>query len=283
MIGSHVAIGKDLTSCCDKAASRGMGAIQVFLGSPYSPKRKTLGEKDKKLKEIPINIFSHLPYVYNLAGSVKNNKIAWHGDKETDEYIGECLKSIDYELDLLSNIKCSCKGCVLHIGSCKDKSTGLLAVAESINKLQFNPGDAPLLLETMVGNGGVLGNSFEDLAVVYNKVENKDRVGICIDTCHVFASGAYNLSKISEIDHMFTDFDNYFPHDKCKLIHLNDSQVAFGESKDRHELITQGEIWKEDDSSLLHLLRRCKDRNIPVVLETSEEDFTNLQFIYKRI
>jgi deoxyribonuclease-4 len=280
MIGSHTSIGKDLKSCVKSAAKDGMGTIQVFLGSPYLLKRKQITDFDV---DPSVNVFSHLPYVYNLAGSIKNNAVAWQGHDETDKYIEECLTSIDYELDVLSKLKCPCKGCVLHIGSCKDKQLGLDTVAKSINKLDFRDGDAPLLLETMVGNGSVLGRSFEDLARVYEGVEKKERVGICIDTCHVFASGEYDLSKEREVDRMFEEFDNWFPRDKCKLIHLNDSKGKKGDCKDNHQWICKGEIWGEDDSALVHLLRVCKHREIPVVLETAKEDFANLQEIYKRV
>lgn len=288
MIGSHISIGKDLSKTLKEKATVGMTAAQIFLGSPYSVQRKQV-----ESIECPesLQLFSHLPYVYNLAGSVKNKTLAWQNDLETDDYLTTCLQSISYELGIMETCNCKCKGCVLHIGSIgatkdvKRKEQGLQAVATSINKLSFSPKQtSKLLLETMVGNGGVLGTSFEDLAYVMSQLEKdkKEHVGICIDTCHVFASGQYDLRKETEVDRMFTSFQSHFNIDTLGLIHLNDSKGSFGDQKDRHTCITTGEIWKEHQSSLLHLLRKCKFHSIPVVLETTEEDFTTLQALWKK-
>lgn len=292
-IGSHISLQKDLFQTLKQANDLNMTAIQIFLGSPYSLKRRQITEKDiskcNSLLDDPnktTQVFTHLPYVYNLAGSIKNNKIAWASSEsnETDNYIKECLQSIDYELETLDKLNCSCKGCVLHIGSCKDKIKGLQSVAKSINQCSLKT-NTPLLLETMVGSGTVLGKTFEDLAYVHSLVdqEKQSKIGFCIDTCHVFASGQYDLSKISEIDKMFEDFDRVCHSNSLKLIHLNDSKESFSSSKDRHQLLMKGHIWSEDNKSLYHLIKVSKARNVPLVLETSETDFINLKEICEKL
>ena len=285
MFGSHIGIESTLNKTISGAKGQGMSAVQLFLGGPYTLKRRNVTTEDISACDPSVNLFTHLPYVYNLAGSAKRNTLAWHGDEETDTYTGECLESIAHELNILSQLRCKCKGCVLHIGSTgknKDAEAGLRAVAQSINKINFT-GDAPLLLETMVCNGGVLGKTFDDLKLVTSLVDQDKPIGICIDTCHVFAAGLYDLRTEIGVDTMFSDFLREFKWEDCKLIHLNDSKGSFGDSKDRHQCIGLGEIWKDNPRSLLHLLRIAKHNDIPVVLETVVDDWKVLEELVKKI
>ena len=106
-------------------------------------------------------------------------------------------------------------------------------------------------------------------------MENKrQHIGVCIDTCHIYAYGLYNLSLISEVDKMFEDFDYLIGLNRLSLIHLNDSKDKFGSKKDRHERIGQGNIWGKDDSALRHLLLKYK--NIPMILETTPADMVSV-------
>ena len=292
MFGSHISIEKTLADTCKVAKREHMDVIQIFLGSPYTPTRRVINKDDinnVNTNYKDINLFVHCPYIYNLAGSVKNKTLAWNNHQETDEYILKCVKSMEQELQTLDDCKCNCKGCVLHIGSIggtKPSKTaiedGCKRVAQSINKIEFK-GDTPLCLETMVGNGGVLGKTFEELAMVYKDVQDKEHIGFCIDTCHIFANGTYNVSKCSEIDRMFEDFSRVLPLNQLKCFHLNDSLEGFKSNKDRHQLISQGEIWKSNQDSLIYLCKQAKSKNIPVILETSPSDYKNLEYYMKQI
>jgi deoxyribonuclease-4 len=288
MFGSHISVSKlGLEEAINQAVNQGMTAVQVFCGSPYSLQR-SIDPKTSPVDRSKIKVYSHLPYVLNLAGKAKTNTIAWTTDSATDEYVNGCCSSISNEMKCIGNIN-GC-GCVLHIGSIganQNKRQGLQSVAKSINKISFHPNTTTspkLLLETMVGNKGVLGCSFEELKVVYDGLDEhiKPNVGFCIDTCHVFAQGTYDLARVEQVDQMFQDFDRMLPSDSLQLLHLNDSKECFGSHKDRHSVLTQGKIWNSTDEGLVHLLKHVKKRNLSLVLETEESDWGNLKEILNK-
>jgi deoxyribonuclease IV len=280
--GTHMSIQKNFLETVKIANNKGYYNIQLFLGSPYNLTRKSFTKDDIEqtkqfIKRHNITIFTHLPYVINLAGSAKLNKYAWDGDNEVDNYTLECIKTIEYECSILGDIE-SNGGCVLHIGSIgklTDRKKGLDCVAKSINKINFKPGNKKLILETMVGRGGVLGTSFEDLFYIYNQInENKKKyIGICIDTCHIFAEGLYRLNNKDDIEKMFQDFLNYFNIKDLCLFHLNDSICEHNSKQDRHATLTNGCIWNKNREGLCYLLNKCKELNIPIILETEESDY----------
>jgi deoxyribonuclease IV len=282
--GTHTSILKTFYETVKSSNQKGYYNIQVFLGSPYNLTRKIFSSDDiKKTKQYldrhNLTVFTHLPYVINLAGSAKLNNYCWNGDKTIDTYVQECIKSIKYECDLLSHIQPSNKGgCVLHIGSIgklTDREKGLRCVAESINKINFTKDSCKLILETMVGRGGVLGTSFEDLYKIYNMLneDKKSYIGICIDTCHIFAEGLYKLDGKEDIDKMFNDFQKYFNIEKLSLFHLNDSICDYNSKQDRHSTLMNGCIWKDKVNGLKYFIECCKKLNIPMILETEESDY----------
>ena len=291
-LGTHTGIKNTLEDTIIDSANKGYYTIQIFLGSPYNLKRRDITKEDiiksnKLLNIVNLNIFTHLPYIHNLAGSVKNNCLHW-GNSSSDQYILESLASIEQEIKFLDKLNCRRKGAVLHIGSSGKFSTqeGLDKVIISINKIKFDEQSeessfsakprAKLILETMVGRGGVLGKTFEELRYVYSLVDRKDRIGFCIDTCHVFAEGLYDLRKKEEIDKMFDDFDRVLGIDKLCLIHLNDSKTLFNSKQDKHACIGHGEIFK-NIKSLQYLLKKINDYKISTVLETEEQDYDVIQ------
>ena len=284
-LGSHTGIKKTLEETIKESCKKCYYTIQIFLGSPYNLKRKDITKDDiiksnNLLNQSNLNIFTHLPYIHNLAGSVKNNCLHWTGD-HSDTYILESLKSIEDEILFLDKLNCPRKGAVLHIGSSGkfDSNQGIEKVAISINKIKFNSHEknpSKLILETMVGRGGVLGKTFYELKKVYDLVECKERIGFCIDTCHVFSEGLYDLRKKEEIDKMFNDFDAVIGLDKLSLIHLNDSKTEFNSKQDKHERIGSGEIFK-NVKCLQYMLKKINDYKISTVLETVEEDYDVIQ------
>jgi deoxyribonuclease-4 len=131
----------------------------------------------------------------------------------------------------------------------------------------------------MVGRGGVLGKSFQELRKVYDLINEKDRIGFCIDTCHVFAEGLYDLRQIKEIDRMFEDFDKIIGLDKLVLIHFNDSETEFCSKQDRHARIGFGEIFR-DIKVAQYFMKKLEELKINSVLETEEDDYINVQMAY---
>ncbi len=286
--GTHTSIQKTFYETVRLSNNRGYYNIQIFLGSPYTLTRKQFTEEDilktkMYIKNNYISVFTHLPYVINIAGSAKLNKYCWNGDGDVDEYAESCIKTIEYECETIGKIQSSSKGgCVLHIGSIgalSDRKKGLECVAKSINKINFTEDCCKLILETMVGRGGVLGKSFEELYYVYSLIENEKRkhIGFCIDTCHIFSEGLYRLDTAGDVDKMFDDFLKYFQLSDLSLFHLNDSVCEYDSKQDRHSTLKNGCIWNVKTDGLIHLIKKCKEYDIPIILETEESDYFVVQ------
>jgi deoxyribonuclease-4 len=284
--GSHVSYEGSIYNTLIKNNKLSMYSIQFFLGSYMSMNRSKVSDDDinksnSYLKRYKINVFTHLPYVINLCGK--------NGEMDSDiaiQHITASINAIIYELNIISKIiqnTSSNGGCVLHIGSIgqnkskDDRIKGLDLVIKNINQItsSIENGNSKLLLETMVGRGGVIGTSFEELKYIYDKLDNKDRIGICIDTCHIHAEGIYKLDSKENIDKLFEDFYSSFDKDVLQLIHLNDSCFEFNCGKDRHQLLFQGYIWKPQ--TLYYFLDKLEDKKIPYVLETDPSDYPLLQ------
>ena len=286
MLGSHIKYESKMTNTLQSAHSLGCQSFQCFLGSNLTAKRSRVFDDDIALfntfnEQLKINVFTHAPYIYNLAASVKHNALAHKGNTVVDAQIQTYIHSLTYELEVLGKLSAPQKGVVLHIGSSisgVDRNDALSAVVTSINQIQI-PKTSYLLLETMVGRKNVLGTSFEELASICKMCKQPEQLKICIDTAHVFANGNYNLTFSHEVDRCFEEFLTYFDHDISKLgcIHLNDSQVPFASKKDRHQLIGHGHIWSSNDgmNSYKRFCQKAIEYNLPMVLETSVDDLSN--------
>jgi deoxyribonuclease-4 len=292
--GSHISYKSNMKDTICSCINQHMYSCQFFLGNRLSLTRskcslKDIEEANEYFKKWKLDVYTHIPYCINLSG--KGGKIAYQsndGNDEATQYAEKSVQSIQSELDVLHQLKCNKKGSVVHIGSIGDNKNitdGLNAVITSINKLKMYD-DTPLCLETMVGCGGVLGKSKEELKYIVDRVENKEQIGLCLDTCHLFAEGSYNLSKEVEIDKLFNDYFGAFGLDKIKVIHFNDSLDVFGSKKDRHATIGDGYIWKHSNQNKLnqsckYFIDKCVKENISIVLETEPEDYEKVIKLYK--
>lgn len=275
MFGGHLSFSKNLLPTLIDAKENEMKSVQFFMGNPKSFHRHRITEDDlcncKKFlsNDSCINVFSHYPYTSSLVGSVAN--LAWDGNHEQDKKTSLIISELEYEINILSqicdnNVK---NGVVIHPGSYKNRIQGLETIAKSINKINFEP-NGTLLLENSAGEGTKLPKDFHEMSKIFENIDvsKKSNVKCCIDTAHIWGSGIYELNKKDGIDKMFHDFDRLIGIENFGLLHLNDSMVDFGSKKDRHECLGYGHIWKEDNESLKYLLVKCKESNIPVILET---------------
>lgn len=155
------------------------------------------------------------------------------------------------------------------VGKCSI-SQSLAYVSESINRAHSLVPDVVIVLETMAGQGNVIGSKFEELRDIISKVENKSRIGVCIDTCHIFSAGYDIRSKIA-YEKTMKNFEKIIGFEYLKGVHLNDSKTGFNEGKDRHENIGKGKIGL---NTFRYLMNDPRFDNIPMVLETpaSEND-----------
>jgi apurinic endonuclease APN1 len=253
-----------------------MYSCQFFLGNPQSFTRQKITQNDinnckKLLKKFPTSVFSHFPYIANLNGSTKS--LAWNGDNEVDDKLTALIKNLEYELSVLANFSEYKSGVVIHPGSYPKRDIGLDTIAKTINYINFSE-NSKLLLENCAGEGNKMCKDFTEIKRVIDGVvsEKKQNIGVCVDTAHIYGSGIYNLSKCDEIDRLFYDFQNIIGMEYFSLIHLNDSEVCLGSKKDRHACLCSGCIWSKDYSSLIYLLNKAQENNIPVVMETTPSD-----------
>jgi deoxyribonuclease-4 len=273
-VGAHTQFSKNIYDTLKKSIFFSMSVTQFFLGNPKSFTRHRVSQEDidmckKLLTRFPLHVFSHFPYVANFAGSVK--QLAWNGNTEQDYKTQLIINELEYELSVMSNFSQGGKrnGVVIHPGNYNDRHLGISTIADSINKINFVEGST-LLLENAAGKGCSLATTFEEIKEIIDQVvpEKQKHIGVCVDTAHLCGWGEYDLSKCSEINRMFKEFDDIIGIEKFTLLHLNDSVVPCGSKKDHHALLGTGHIWANSFKSLVLLLDTCKKHCIPVMLET---------------
>jgi deoxyribonuclease-4 len=250
------------------------------MGNPYSFSRAEITVSDieaskKILRRFPMAVFTHFSYVCNLAGS--KDVLAWNGNSAQDVKTYNAIRSLEYELGIVASLEVESSGVVVHPGNFPDRKMGLEAIGKSINKINFAKG-SKLVLENSAGQGTSLATTFTEIRTILDCVEESKRgnIGVCIDTCHIYAYGEYDLSITGEVDRMFGEFDSLIGLDKLSLVHLNDSETVRGSKKDRHALLGEGRIWKGCLDKLVYLLNMCKRIGVPMVLETDMLDMLTL-------
>lgn len=206
-----------------------------------------------------VYLVAHIPMIVNLASS--NNLVRKKSQKRLFQ---EIIRAHEYGIDIL----------VLHPGSTVDGNfdRGINCVIESINHVanvceEYN---IVLAIETMSGQGTQLGSRFEELASILNGVKKNTYLGVCVDTCHLYAAG-YDIANKDSLYNMMEQFDKIIGMEKIKVIHLNNTKVSRGKKTDRHSSIFEGNISLETFESIV-----CDQRfrEIPIVLEPSSRDMT---------
>lgn len=155
-----------------------------------------------------------------------------------------------------------------HTGS--GAEAGIARFATSLNQIfgEIPDNRAITLLETTAGQGTALGRSFEEIAAIIDQVEEKDRVGVCLDTCHIFAAG-YDFRTAEGYVDVMERFDRIIGLDRLRVLHLNDSKMPFASNKDRHAHIGEGEIGTE---GFRHFVNDRRLAGLPAILETEKDD-----------
>lgn len=257
--GAHISIAGKIYQVAERAKRIGCNTAQIFSRNPRGWQLKELlSDEAKRLKDdlerFDIHpLIVHMPYLPNLASPK----------------IGLYLKSVNaLEEDLRRSEVLGAPYLVTHIGSFSDLSSrkeGLERVIEGINTA-FNRvrNDVILLLENTAGGGRELGSRFEELARIIESIKEKERIGICFDTCHGFASG-YDFRTKKAVSKTLRLFDDVIGLKKFKVIHANDSKSPLGSHIDRHWHIGKGYIGEEGFRALLH---HPAIINLPIIIET---------------
>lgn len=270
IVGRHVPYEQtSLSSSLEAFSILGMDTVQLFMGSPLTAKRSPPSLKEIERSKYIVDrnrmtVFSHLPYVLSLSGSKKLNILS------TDpKFPREVSSSIQHETDVIGRISKN-GGCVIHPGSWKDRNKGLEAISSFINsEINFTPESCKLLLENSDGSGDKLCKNFQELRYIYDNVQNKENIGFCIDTCHLFAAGEETFDSPERMLNEFYKWFSFYP----SLIHLNDSKQSFGSKRDVHADIFHGKIWgaAEKQDNFREFINLCGKREIPLIMETPVE------------
>ena len=262
-IGSHVSYKKDtqLLGSLDEALSYGANAFMFYTGAPQNTLRDSINdlltyEALSKMKDNNIsldNVIVHAPYIVNLANKTDITKY---------EFAQNFLRQ---EVDRC--ITLGVKYMVLHPGSAvgQDRTVALNNIINGLNNILLKEDNIMILLETMAGKGTELGINLDELKYIIDGVELKDKVGVCLDTCHLNDSGV----DINEFDKYLDDFDQVIGINKIHCIHINDSKNAISSHKDRHENIGLGTIGFDN---LISVIYNPRLDNITKILETPYVD-----------
>lgn len=257
-IGCHLSSSKGFVSMVKEMEYVGGNTFQYFSRNPRGSKMKALDLKDiEKFLELREShsikyVLAHAPYTLNPAS-----------DKEEVREFAKLV--LDEDIDRLEYIK----GAYYnfhpgsHVGQGSEK--GIEIITEAINRITDKCQKTTVLLETMAGKGTEIGRTFEEIATIIDKVENKDVLGVCMDTCHIY-DGGYDI--VNSLDEVLSTFDKVIGLNKLKAIHINDSKNPFSSHKDRHEKIGEGTIGLK---AMENIINHKFLKDLPFYLETPNE------------
>ncbi len=257
-IGCHLSSSKGFAAMGRQALELGADTFQFFTRNPRGSKAKELDPADAAaLVELLAEhrfapIIAHAPYTLNLCGAEEKNR-AFARDTMSDD-----LRRLEFVPGQYYNFHPGS-----HVG--QGMETGITQIAEGLNAILTPELHTTVLLETMAGKGSEVGGRFEELRAILDRVELSEKMGICLDTCHV-SDGGYDI--IHDLDGVLTEFDRRIGLNRLKAIHLNDSKNPPGSRKDRHACIGEGEIGLE---ALTQIVRHPALRDLPFCLETPNE------------
>lgn len=258
-IGAHVSIAKGFKKAAQISVDIGANTFQFFSRNPRGGNAKEFNEKDmaafQKIREENNfgKLLAHAPYTMNLAAA----------NEDTYEFAKMVIREDVKRMDSIG-VEYICFHPGSHVGGGVEEGTR--KIIEGLNQAITGNENITVLLETMSGKGTEIGRSFEEIRAIIDGVEHNERIGVCMDTCHIFSAG-YDI--VNDLDGVLDEFDRVIGLDKLKTIHLNDSMMPFGKNKDRHAGIGEGEIGMK---ALLEVVNHPKLRDIPFFLETPYDD-----------
>ena len=234
-IGCHLSSTKGFAAMGRQALAMGADTFQFFTRNPRGSRAKPLDEADAAaLRTILAEnrfapIVAHAPYTLNLCGKEEENR------RFARETMADDLARLEHIPGQLYNFHPGS-----HVG--QGMETGISLIAQGLNAILRPDQTTTVLLETMAGKGSEVGGRFEELREIIDRVELGEKMGVCLDTCHV-SDGGYDI--IHDLDGVLTEFDRVVGLERLKAIHLNDSKNPPGSRKDRHECLGQGSLGLE--------------------------------------
>lgn len=257
-IGCHLSASKGYYNMGKEAVSIGANTFQFFTRNPRGGKAKEVDIKDvEKFLNLAnendfCKILAHAPYTINVCSADENIR------KFGIDTMKDDLKNLEFVPGNMYNFHPGS-----HVG--QGEEVGIKLIIEALNDVLNENQQSTVLLETMAGKGTEIGKTFEQLKQIIDGVNLKDKLGVCLDTCHIYDAG-YDI--VNDLDGVLNKFDTVIGLDKLKAIHLNDDKNPFGSHKDRHEKIGEGSIGIE---AFEKIINHPKLRNLPFYLETPNE------------
>ena len=257
-IGCHLSASKGYENMADVSNQIGANTFQFFTRNPRGGSAKDIDEKDverflDKCKIYGIDvILAHAPYTLNCASA----------DESIREFakntMADDLRRMEYTPNNLYNFHPGS-----HVG--QGIEIGINHIIKILNEVLTKEQTTIVLLETMAGKGSEIGSKFEELKQIIDGVILKEKIGVCLDTCHVNDAG-YDI--VNNLDEVLEEFDKIIGLDRLKAIHINDSKNVLGAHKDRHEKIGEGTLGLE---AFEKVINHPKLRDLPFFLETPNE------------
>lgn len=257
-IGCHLSTTNGFLAMAKTAVEIGANTFQFFSRNPRGGNAKAIDPKDvEKFHEFAREngiktILAHAPYTLNACSA--------------DEGLREFAKNTMLDdLKRMENFPGQLYN--FHPGSHvkQGADVGIELISKMLNEILWEEQTTTVLLETMAGKGSEVGRTFEEIRAIIDKVELKDKMGVCLDTCHIF-DGGYDI--VNDLDGVLKEFDQVVGLDRLKAIHLNDSKNPIGSHKDRHEKIGEGSLGIE---AITRIINHPLLRDIPFNLETPNE------------
>ena len=258
-IGNHTSSSKGYLAMGKQMLANGGNTFAFFTRNPRGGKAKEINPQDVQafLQLAQENHFgklvAHAPYIMNCCAAKENLR------EFAREVMADDLKRLELTPGNYYNFHPGS-----HVG--QGAETGIAKIAEILNEVLTKEQNTTVLLETMSGKGSEVGRNFQELRQIIDQVELKEKLGVCLDTCHVW-DGGYDI--VSDLDGVFTEFDQIIGLDRLKAIHLNDSMNGLGSHKDRHARIGEGEIGLE---ALVRVINHPATKGVPFILETPNDD-----------
>lgn len=257
-IGCHLSASKGYLHMGKEAESIGANTFQFFTRNPRGGAAKAISEEDVKAflefaKEHNFSkILAHAPYTLNACSDKEQTREFALNTMKDD------LQRMEYTPHQLYNFHPGS-----HVG--QGSEIGIDLIIKQLNAVLWEDMTTTVLLETMAGKGSEIGRSFDELKQIIDGVRLKDKMGVCLDTCHVY-DGGYDI--VNDLNGVLDEFDKIIGLDRLKAIHMNDSKNPFESHKDRHEKIGEGSIGLE---TMVNIINHPKLQGIPILLETPNE------------
>lgn len=258
-IGTHMSIAGGIAKTAKNVVAMEANTMQIFSRNPRGSNYKNYSQEEiDTFQNIRQShqfgaLLAHAPYTMNLASA----------NEKTYEFACMVIREDIVRMDALG-----IENMVFHPGSHTGigAEAGISNIIRGLDQALTKEQNITVLLETMSGKGTEIGVTFEELKAIRDGVRRPEKLGVCLDTCHIFAAG-YDI--VHDLDGVLEEFDRVLGLELLRAIHLNDSMMPFGSHKDRHAPIGEGEIGLEP---LLRVLMHPALRGLPVYLETPFDD-----------